>query len=347
VAVSDNSAEKPQSCDVDELIEQALSGESKTPDSLFKAVMKKAEFNPRTYYRHLKKLVNQNFVEELLEKGEDGRIITKYALRRPPLLKEGATDVEDVALSRRLLEVAALLKVEPDGWPPIEAVRKARILGKNFRYIVPSIEPSCEDPDRYVFVWSDDAVNKLRLDGCVSSRFFSLRSVYDSVKIDSSKVVQNDCQVFLGAYGTPEVVGYVDFYTAMRPLRYVGQPYEPDPSEMPQSFSVAVCKEGDVLRVIHVETREGTLDKAWVSGLAKQLKTKKTRAVDHASLKEADKRSALLNLRDVLGQHALSIPSRYVRLVVELLDFSYGQPSSGYVLALALAVEVACTQSGK
>ena len=337
---------KTRGCDVDELIEQVLLGEPKTPNELFNAVMKKADVVGRTYYHHLRKLVKCGVVEEVSEKGDDGRILKRYALR-PSSLPEASGELDDVPCSRRLLELAAWLRLNPDGWPLFEAVRKAMVLEKNCRYVVPLIEPSHEDPDRYVFVWSDDAVNKLKLDDYVSSRFFSLRSVYDSVKIDSSKGGQSDCQVFLGAYGTRAVVTYVDCYTAMRPLRYVGQPYESDPSEMPQSFIVAVCKEGDVLRVIHVETRMGRLDRVWVSGLAGSLKAAESRVATCGSLKEDYRRSVLLNLRGVLEQHVLAVPSRYVMLVEELLDFSYGGPSSGLVLALAFAVEAACFQDRK
>ena len=49
----------------------------------------------------------------------------------------------------------------------------------------------------------------------------------------------------------------------------------------------------------------------------------------------------LRKLRGVLEEHALAVPNRYVKLVEELLDHSYKNPSSGYVYALALAVDLA------
>ena len=99
--------------------------------------MKKTGVNERTYYRHLEKLVDRNVVEELSKKGEDGRIVKKYASRASPLLKEASSDLEEGPLSRKLLEIAAWLKLEPDGWPLFEVVRKVRVLEKNCRYIVP------------------------------------------------------------------------------------------------------------------------------------------------------------------------------------------------------------------
>ena len=48
--------------------------------------------------------------------------------------------------SRRYLEIAAWLKREPDDWPQLEAVRKARIVLEDSFYLVPMIEASCEDP---------------------------------------------------------------------------------------------------------------------------------------------------------------------------------------------------------
>ncbi len=49
----------------------------------------------------------------------------------------------------------------------------------------------------------------------------------------------------------------------------------------------------------------------------------------------------MLELRNVLGKQALKVPSRYVKLIEEILDYSYKNPSSGYVHALALAVDLA------
>jgi hypothetical protein len=59
------------------------------------------------------------------------------------------------------------------------------------------------------------------------------------------------------------------------------------------------------------------------------------------TLKEDVKRVMLLKLRGAIEKNALAVPSRYVKLFEELLDYSYRNPSSGYVYALALAVDLA------
>jgi hypothetical protein len=60
-----------------------------------------------------------------------------------------------------------------------------------------------------------------------------------------------------------------------------------------------------------------------------------------SSLKEDVRRDVLLKLRDSFEKRLLAVPNRYVRLSEELWDFSYTNPSSGYVLALAFAVSLA------
>ena len=49
----------------------------------------------------------------------------------------------------------------------------------------------------------------------------------------------------------------------------------------------------------------------------------------------------LLKLRIAFEKDTLKIPNRYAKLVDELLDHNYKNPSSGYVYALALAVDLA------
>ena len=53
------------SCDVDELIVNALSSGSKTSDELLNLVLKKAGVNQRTFYRHLEKLLKNNVIEKV------------------------------------------------------------------------------------------------------------------------------------------------------------------------------------------------------------------------------------------------------------------------------------------
>lgn len=116
--------------------------------------------------------------------------------------------------------------------------------------------------------------------------------------------------------------------------------------EEPFSVCVAVCKDANSqLRVVHVEGRNGKLDKAWVKGVSAQLGAKAQSMVSWEGLKENVKRAMLLKLRNVIENHALVVPNRYVKLVDELLDYSCKNPSSGYVYALALAVDLASPQS--
>lgn len=353
MSASDNSDEETRSCDVDELIEQVLSGGAKTPDALFKAVMKKIDINERTYYRHLEKLLELSAIEEVSEKGDGVRVIKKYSLRRNDTshaLCRPLNDFEDVVPSRRLLEIAAWLKREPDGWHDFEAIRKARVLEKACWYLVPSIEPSREDPDCFAFAWSDAPCSGQRRGEFVQSRFFRLKDIYSAViQTDEAKSLVGCRNVFVGAYGSDVVAEQaIAFGNMWTQIQVKCMPMELVVDDESFSVCVAVCKEANgVLHVLHVEGREGELDKAWVKGVSKQLNAKTQLILNFDTLKEDVKRDVLIRLRDVLEKHGLVIPKRYVKLVEELLDFSYGQPSSGYVLALALAVEIACTQNRK
>jgi len=67
--------------------------------------------------------------------------------------------------------------------------------------------------------------------------------------------------------------------------------------------------------------------------------------LNYDALKDYTKRETLMKLRSVLEKRLLVIPRKYLPLVEELLDFSYRNPSSGYALALALAVELALLKS--
>ncbi len=326
-----------------------LSTGPKTPKELREAC-KKEGVSDSTYHYHLKQLVEKlHEVEEISEKDSKGRLVKKYALKQSPLLKEGESNPEEVPLSRRLLEMAAWLKLEPDGWPPFEIARKARILVKNYEYIIPLIEPSHEDPDRFAYVWSDEPCNGQRRGEFIQSRFFKLKDVYGAVvQADESKLLM-DCDVFVGAFGSDVVaekfVTFGDMYTQ---IQLKCTPMELVVDDEPFSVCIAVCRKNNgALCVVHVEGKEGTLDETWVRGISKQLHAKTERALTFEAIEEDVKRDVLMKLRDVLEKHLLVIPNRYVRLVEDLLDFSYGELSSGYVLALALALDVACTQSKK
>jgi len=243
---------------------------------------------------------------------------------------------------KELLELAAWIKRVPSGWIEDDDVENAKLCLEHCQYLVPEIGIPHEDPDSYVFVWPDEARRELNLREPISSRFFDLKLIYDSVTSDVGKEIFSAGPVFVGAYCSPVVVGYFGVYGGrMQPLHYVGQPSEYRVIEEPFSVCVAVRKERDsIIGVVHVETRKGKLDKAWVSGLAKQLKAKKKRIVNHASLKEDARRSLLLNLRGVFAEHRLGIPRRYAGLIENLWKYGYRKPSGGYVLALAIAVDL-------
>ena len=342
------------------VIKRELSSGPKTSEKLREAC-KRAGIVDSTYYYHLKQLVEKlREVEEITEKDSKGRIVKKYALveerREEPDEKVlwgfgpsgaqsftvGDTEIE-YPPNKALLEIAAWIKSNPTGWATDDDnVKRARLCLKHCRYLVPDVSKPLEDPDSYVFKWSNEAREALNLKAPVSSRFFDLKPVYDAVSADLSKESLSARLVFVGVYCTPVVVGYVGIYGGlMQPLRYVGHPSEYRPIEEPHSVCVAVCKEPDAnIRVVHVETLEGKLDKAWVSGVAEQLNAKKFQMVGYDSLKEDARRKLLLNLRDVLEQRRLAISSRYDYLIEDLWEYSYRKPSSGYVLALAIAVNL-------
>ena len=348
MSLGDNSKDKKSEVDVEELIEQVLSSGSKTPRELSQTVMSKIEYDKRTYYRHLKKLLKRKIVAEVAEQDENGRVKKKYALRsieQPssnsptlPVCKEAR---EEIVPSRRLLELAAWLRREPDDWPNFRIVRRAMLAEQIYGRLVPSIEPPGEDPDRYTFVWSDEAVQSLKLEKAESPRFFELKSVLEIVRSHSSLDIKCDGEVFLGACSIPVVTGYVGYYTGMQSLRHVGQPNVIEPIEEPKSFCVAVCEKPEGITVVHMETRKGKLNNEWISGIAKHLKAKRTLTVNYNCLGENFRRDLLMNLRDVVDQRRLRISNRHITLIDDLMEYSYKKTSNGSLLALALAVEAA------
>ena len=341
------------------IIKKMLLSGPKTSEELREACKKAGNVNS-TFYYHLKQLVQKlREVEEISERDRKGRLIKKYALvkKQESSSAEGirwsctsggveSFTVGDLEIeyppSRMLLELAAWIRHDPANWDTDDVnVRKAILCLQHCGSLVPDVRKTREDPDKYAFIWSDDALEKLKLDGAVSPRFLDFSSIYDAMEGDLSKNAQKEGQAVLGAYSSPVVVGYVGYHTGMQSLRRVGQPNVYDAIEEPLSIGVAVSKEDDALRVVYVETREGKLDEAWVSGLSKHLKAKKTHALDSDSLKEDHRRDLLINLREFLEQRRLLISGRYETLVKDLLEYSYKKPSKGYVLALALAVDLA------
>lgn len=351
LSVTDDYGGNSGRLDVDEVIKHGLSKEAKTPKELKDEVVLKTGVSERVYFRHLKRLLEIGEVEETFEKGNRGRMVRKYVLRKKDslLVKQvRRAPVLEVEPTRRLLELAAWIKREPNGWVESDDVQKARMLLTH--YLIPEIKAPLEDPDAYAFQWSDEKLERLdleelrRLGFCnfASSRFFDLRSVVDAVATGSDEKVLADEPVFVGVCSAPMVVDYVGVYGAgMQPLRYVGHPIGYAPVEELGSVCVAVRGgSAERIRVVGVETRSGKPEKSWVKGLAKQLGAKKSRVVEFESLREDVKRELLLKLRHVLNQRGLVIPNRYASLVGELWDYSYKSPSISYVLALATAVDL-------
>jgi hypothetical protein len=351
---SDDSDFEINSCDVDELIESALSSGSKTPDELLTTVVKKANVSERTYYRHLEKLQKCNVIEKMAEKNDGSQTCWKYILRAPKaptadsvssyFLAEPRPFVEEILPSRRYLEIAAWLKQEQDDWPQLEAVRKARIMLNEYAYLIPLIEAPCEDPDQYSYVWSDEPCYGVRYGEFVQSRFFKLKDVYRAIA--EVTTVSCDGAVFVGAFESNVVAEQVTLYGNMdKQIQAEHKPMELKIVEEPFSVCIAVYKEVDGgLRVVHVEARTGKIDKAWVKGISKQLCARSQVISSYRSLREDTKRDMLLKFRSVLEKQLLKVPNRYVKLFEELLDHSYKNPSSGYVYALALAIDLATHQ---
>ncbi|MCS7115412.1 MAG: hypothetical protein RMJ15_07885 [Nitrososphaerota archaeon] len=330
---------------MDELIKHLLSAGGKTPKELKEAVIGKTRVSDRVYYRHLKKLLERREVEEKYEDEDGGRKIKKYVLRRENklLLKAESKGVAIVgfpkfAVSRRLLELASWIKQQPEEWIESEDVEKAKQLLTH--YLVPEIKASYEDPDSYVFVWPNGNKSRLNLHDFIHPRFFDLKNVYNALTETREAVFLVSGKVFVGAYYCPFIAEYVTSHEDMEEqMRYIGKPCEFIVTEQPHCVSVAVCKRADnSICVIHVESRDGEIDKAWIKGLAQQLGAKKFQIQKHLS--EDLKRKLLVNLREALKQHKLVIPKRYIKLIEELFDYSYQKPSSGYVIALAIAVDL-------
>ena len=131
---------------------------------------------------------------------------------------------------RFLLELAAWIKREPEGWAAFASVEQAKDCLERFPFLVPEIEPSREDPDAYAFRWPDKALWELRPKERVSSRFFELKPIYDAVVPELSADFSEDCKVSLGVFWTPV--------------------------ERPHAVCVAICKRKDgYIGIVHLETR--------------------------------------------------------------------------------------------
>ena len=178
----------------------------------------------------------------------------------------------------------------------------------------------------------------------MQSRFFKLKDVYRAIVEDSTTSLSGrDETVFVGAFESNVVAEQVVLYGDMKTqIKVEHKPMELKIEEEPFSVCIAVSKEVEGgLRVVYVEGKSGKIDKAWVKGVSKQLCSRSQVISSYRDLKEDTKRDVLLNLRGALEKHTLKVPNRYVKLIEELLDHSYKNPSSGYVYALALAVDLA------
>ncbi len=329
---------------MDELIKHLLSTGGKTPKELREAVIGKTGVSDRVYYRHLRKLLERKEVEETYEEGGGGRKIKKYSLRKEEklLVRVARESIicyrPEFAISRRLLELASWIKRSPEGWVESEDVGKAKQLLTH--QLVPEIKPSYEDPDSYAFVWPDGNKARLNPDDFIHSRFFNFKSVHNAIVETLEPTYTLPGKIFVGAYYSPFTAEYVASSEDMEEqMRYIGKPCEFKIVEHPHCISVAVCKRADnSICVIHVESRDGQVDKAWIKGLAQQLGAKKFQIQQWLS--EDARRKLLINLRETLEQRKLLIPKRYIKLVEELFDYSYKKPSTGYATALAIAVEL-------
>jgi len=328
---------------VDEEIKRSLSSGAKTPKELREAVVTKTGVSDRVYFWHLKKLLERKEIEETF-KEEGGRKIRKYALRPENSLLVKATGKGIVCyrpefpVSRRLLELASWIKRDPNGWVESQHVEEAKQLLAH--YLLPEIREPYEDPDSYAFVWPHEGKSSLYLPDFIHSRFFNLKDVHNAVteNLETEKDFSGD--VFVGVYFSPFIAEYATAFEDMEAqMRYVGKPSEFVADEKPHSISIAVCKRKDgSMLVIHVESREGEIDKTWAKSLAQQLRAKKIQI--HKYISEDVRRKLLFNLREALKKHKLLIPKRYAKLIDELLDYSYKKPSSGYAIALAIAVDL-------
>lgn len=354
MSADDNSDLEEPLSDLDELILEVLSSGPKFSDDLHVAVMKKVSVNERTYYRHLEKLRKQEEIEMGSENDSTGRLVHKYSLKpkQEPKVEELPMVMyspawEEVVPTRRYLEIAAWLRREPEGWPMFEAVAKAKqLLEGNSKHLVPQIEVSCEDPDAYSFVWSSEPCRGHHRGNFEQSRFFRLKDVFASV-IEFADLPLLGGDVFVAVFGSEVVAEHFTVYADMESqIANEYRPMELRVSDEPFSVCVAISKQADGgLRVVYVEGKRGKPDKAWVKGVSRQLGAKASRILSSTGLKDDTKRSVLLKLRSVLEKRKLAVPNRYLKLVEEMLDYSYKNPSSGYVHALALAVDLALPQT--
>jgi DNA-binding PadR family transcriptional regulator len=324
------------SYDVDMWIENALSSGPKAPDELLNLVLKNAKVNPRTYYRHLEKLLKNHVIETLMETNEGFKPDLKYKLteqKKASLLTVLDKDVVgwvgyasggrglrkgDIEISfpppKALLELAAWIQHSPDGWNNDDLdIKQAMLCLEETSHLVPGIGHAREDPDSYAFVWSKDALTELNLCGDAFSRFFNYKTVFNSVKTVSSSLVDQG-KVFLAAFCSTV-----------------------DNDQL--SVIIAVRREGVCLHVMHMESHSATLDKAWVKAISKQLNAKVCCMLNEEKMKDTTKREALITLRTHFEQQTLTIPHKYRQLILNLQDFSYSNPVDAFVLALALVVQ--------
>jgi hypothetical protein len=313
------------------IILRELSSGPKTPEELKEACCERAGIVESTYYYHLKQLIEKlRELEEISERDSNRRVIIKYALRKekpkpdtfrwfaaPGGLCAFEVDGHEVPYppNRSLAELAAWIRHHPEGWNiDNNNVKNAKLCLEHINYFIPAIEEASEDPDLYAFVWPDESLRKIDLGSFSFSRFFDYKGVYDAVQVGMKINSMSNGAVFLGAFCSKK-------------------------GDDPMSVIVAVRKEGSHIDVMQVERRLGELDKAWVKGVSNHLQAKNEFVLSEEKLKDSVKREVLLTLRDTFDKNVLSIPNKYTQLVEELFDFSYGGPTSGYVLALALAVQ--------
>lgn len=199
---------------------------------------------------------------------------------------------------RRIWEVAAWMKHDPDDWAEDDAdIKEARKLLEKYSWRVPSIGMPHLDPDRYLFDWQDSVKKELMIEPL--PRFFNLKAIYEA-KWAEAKAEPAEGPSLLGAKEF-EKEDYVK-----------------------QRIGVAVRRRSNgMLRVIRVEPN---------------LPASEECLLFTPSTDEVLVRQAVFHLNEVLEQRRLLIPGRYSLLLkdLRLFNFRYTPPPRDHMEDLML-----------
>ena len=310
VSVSDKSEKNSGQLDVDEVIKCTLSDEAKTPKELKKAVIGATGVSERVYYRHLKRLCENNVVEEVAKKISAGRLTKEYALKEaakektsPEWRPQWSPLVTDV--SKESWELVAWIRHNPEGWPYDDKdVKSANVIIHLYKFYVdfPKVKRYNMDPDKYVYDWPRVYKNNLRI-GHPLPRFFSLKRIYLSkLTGDVNELELRDFPSFLG----------VKEFT--------------DNDGIKRQVGVGVCRRPDSkLQVFYIEFNPN-FSKQWTAALSKEHNITGLQIINSAN--KALVRKTILHLDKVLKDRRLLIPSKYSLLFkdLRLFNFSYTPP---------------------